>query len=381
MRSHSPLSPVDQAIGPVRAPGRARAPGRLAPPRQLGPSGSVPARWLTWLGRAAVATLLPLAWPTTVSAAVTSCTASIDSFAFGSISLTSSSPMSGTVSVYCNTQFVALTLTVTVKYCLSVGIGTGGAGPMLTPRWMKNPTGESLQLDLSHDAAHVQNVGSLFTPSRPPFTGTMTYLSILGLIGSGYAQHTLHARVPAQPLAAVGSYTSDFAGDHTELSYRYSDVLLAAAPTSCTAGGTGGASMVRSPFIATARVDPECHVNAATDMDFGTVPGVISSPVNASSAVTMTCRRNTPWQMSLSDGQNADGPVRRMSNPNGSRLSYELYRDPAMTQRFGQTENVDRLVGTGTGTSQTVNLYGRINSPQSVPVGTYSDRVIVTVTY
>lgn len=341
----------------------------------------IPARRRAALGSAVLAALLPFGWPTQASAAVTSCTAAVDSFAFGSISLAASSPMSGTVSVHCHTQFVAVTLTVTVKYCLNIGAGSGGAGSLLTPRWMKNAAGESLRLDLSHDAAHVQNAGSLHTPATPPLTGTLTYLSILGLIGSGSATHTLHARVPAQPMAAVGTYVSHFAGEQTELAYRYTDLLLAPAPSTCLAGGTGGGTLVSAPFSATATVDPECHVNAATDMDFGNVPGVIASPVNASSAITMTCRRNTPWQMSLNDGQNADGPVRRMANPNGSRVSYELYRDPAMTQRFGQTEHVDRLVGTGTGTSQTVNLYGRINSPQSVPAGTYTDRVIVTVTY
>ena len=70
-----------------------------------------------------------------------------------------------------------------------------------------------------------------------------------------------------------------------------------------------------------------------------------------------------------------------MAGPNGSRVIYDIYRDAAMTQRFGQTENVDRLVGSGTGTSQTIPLYGRINGAQSVPAGTYADRVIVTVTY
>lgn len=362
-------SPVDLAAGPAGATTPAR-PGRAGP-----------GRWLPWLATAAVVTLMPLAWPTTASAVVTSCTASIDSFDFGSFSLTDPSSLNGTVNIDCNTHLIALTLSVTVKYCLSIGDGTGGAGPMLAPRWMKNAANDSLQLDLSHDAGHVQNIGTVLTPARPPLTGTITYLSVLGLIGSGHASHTIYARVPAQPLAAVGDYASNFAGSYTELTYRYRDTLLASAPTSCTSGGSGGESMVQAPFSASARVDPECRVESAGDMDFGTVPGVISSPVNASSAITMTCRRSTPWQMSLSDGLNANGTIRRMANPNGSRLAYELYRDAAMTQRFGQTEHVDRLVGTGTGTSQLVRVYGRINSPQSVPVGAYTDRVIVTVTY
>lgn len=362
-------SPVHLAAGPAGV-------SALPWPGRAGPG-----RWLPWLARAVIVTLMPLAWPTSASAVVTSCTASIDSFAFGSFSLTDPSSLNGTVNIYCNTHLIALTLTVTVKYCLSIGDGTGGAGPMLAPRWMKNAANDSLQLDLSHDASHVQNIGTVLTPARPPLTGTITYLSVLGLIGSGHASHTIHARVPAQPLAAVGNYSSNFAGSYTELTYRYRDILLSSAPSSCTSGGSGGESMVRAPFSASARVDPECRVESAGDMDFGTVPGVISSPVNASSSITMTCRRSTPWQMSLSDGQNASGAIRRMANPNGSRLAYELYRDAAMTQRFGQTEHVDRLVGTGTGTSQLVRVYGRINSPQSVPVGAYTDRVIVTVTY
>ena len=70
--------------------------------------------------------------------------------------------------------------------------------------------------------------------------------------------------------------------------------------------------------------------------------------------------------MSLSDGQNANAGSRRMA-AGGSHVNYELYRDAAMSQRFGQTENVDRLVGSGTGNAQTVNVYGRIPAAQSVP--------------
>ena len=324
--------------------------------------------------------LPPLTAPREAEAAVTSCTASADSFAFGSLSLTSSSELTGSISIYCTTQFVALTLTVNVNYCLSIGSGSGGAGPQLSPRWMIGPNSETLQFNLSQNATHTTNFGSIHSASTLPIKGSLSYLSVLGLIGAGSANHTVYARVPAQPTAAVGSYLNNFGGNHAELTYRYTDVLLGANPSSCVSGGSGGA-VVYMPFTVSGQIDPECHVVAATDMDFGNVPGVISSPVQATSAISLTCRRGTAWQIGLSDGMNPGAGQRRMVNGSGHHVQYELYRDAAMTQRWGHTENVDRLVGSGTGSSQSVNVYGKIPGSQSVPVGAYTDRVTVTVTY
>jgi len=62
-------------------------------------------------------------------------------------------------------------------------------------------------------------------------------------------------------------------------------------------------------------------------------------------------------------------------------VQYELYSDSARSQRWGNTLDIDTVNNTGTGSSQSLTVYGRVPAPQSVPSGDYSDTVTVTITY
>jgi spore coat protein U-like protein len=64
-------------------------------------------------------------------------------------------------------------------------------------------------------------------------------------------------------------------------------------------------------------------------------------------------------------------------------LNYNIYTSAARTTVWGNgTSGTATIGGTGTGTSQSVTVYGRVGSGQtSVPAGAYADTVAVTVTY
>ena len=313
--------------------------------------------------------------------AATVCSATMDDFSFGSIPLTSASQLTGTVTVTCRTDGALLGQNVRVNYCLDIGDGSGGAGPSLSPRWLRNGANETMAMDLAHDATYLTPVGSSSSPSTVPINGTMSYSTPALQNATFSTNHVIHARIPAQPNLAIGSYQTSFDGIHTALVYRYDTGFPPTMPASCASGGTAGAPGARASFTASATVQPECHFDAVDLLDFGEIPGLPGSAVTASAAITMTCRRGTDWQLSLDDGLHAVGQTRRMSNGNGAYAQYELYRDVAMTQRFGQTVNVDRQTGTGTGGSQTVMVHGRMPAAQNLTPGSYGDRVVVTVTY
>ena len=61
-------------------------------------------------------------------------------------------------------------------------------------------------------------------------------------------------------------------------------------------------------------------------------------------------------------------------------LNYGLYRDSARSQSFGQGSNAKVVTLTGPG-SGSVSLYGRIPGGQIVPAGTYTDTVVVTLSF
>src|SRR5690606_15341415 len=134
------------------------------------------------------------------------------------------------------------------------------------------------------------------------------------LFGSGSTQATLYGRVPAQSGLAAGNYTNPFPGGHTRLDYRFSEPLLLfpmPLPASCTSCGLGGGS-ISFGFIARATVPDRCTIDAATDLDFGSVPGLIDAPVDEDATITLTCTRRTAWDVGLDNGQHAAGDTRRM---------------------------------------------------------------------
>ena len=64
-----------------------------------------------------------------------------------------------------------------------------------------------------------------------------------------------------------------------------------------------------------------------------------------------------------------------------SEVFYALYQDSGRTQNWGNNIGVDTVAGTGTGSAQSIPVYGRVR-PQTTPtIGNYSDSVLVTVTY
>jgi spore coat protein U-like protein len=62
-------------------------------------------------------------------------------------------------------------------------------------------------------------------------------------------------------------------------------------------------------------------------------------------------------------------------------ITYELYRNSARTQRWGNTLNTDTVTGTGNGNIQNLSVYGRVPAQTTPNAGTYTDVVVVTVTY
>ena len=63
------------------------------------------------------------------------------------------------------------------------------------------------------------------------------------------------------------------------------------------------------------------------------------------------------------------------------RHHYSLYQDSARTQNWGSSIGVDTVAGTGTGLTQSVSVYGRVAAQTTPAAGTYTDTIVVTVTY
>ena len=224
----------------------------------------------------------------------------------------------------------------------------GGNSGACSPREMRGTRG-SLRYDIYKDSARSQ----IWCSAGQRYDITLDYSS-----GSTQTRTiTLYGRVGAGQTAPYGSYADTL----------YADLKK------------GGGVLMTIPVPISGSVAATCLISAGT-LAFGAY--LPATPKDASATVSVNCTDTAPYQVSLGTGRNSSGGTRRMAGPNGSFLSYTLHRNAARTSAWGDGGAIGaKVAGTGTGTAQSLTVYGRIPSGQNNPPGSYSDSVFVTVDY
>lgn len=155
---------------------------------------------------------------------------------------------------------------------------------------------------------------------------------------------------------------------------------LLLASTLTLAPRAAQAQTATGSFNVTATVGSTCAVSA-TNVAFG---AYTASQLDASGALSVTCTVGTTYAVGLSAGTGTGATVaaRRMTGPSSQTLIYSLYQDALRTTPWGNTGGIDTVAGIGTGTTQTLSVYGRVPAAQlSAGAGSYSDTITVTVSY
>jgi spore coat protein U-like protein len=220
-------------------------------------------------------------------------------------------------------------------YTIGINAGTG-AGATTSTRKMTGPASATLNYGLFLDAAHAQNWGNVAGGDTASGSGKTKDKNF-----------TIYPQMSAGQLVAPGTYIDTIA--------------------------TGTRS-----FTVTAVVHPMCQITA-TNLAFGSYTGEV---LDAVSTLTVTCTKTTPYYVNLDDGQHRDGSfLPRAIGPGGVLLSYTMFQDAARSSRWGNTYNLDGVAGTGSGSAQSLIVYGRVAARQFVTPGTYTDTVIATITY
>jgi spore coat protein U-like protein len=315
--------------------------------------------------------------PRTVHAQAASVTCSVTSaptINFGTVDgLVAGATTSASIGWTCKNPSLLQAANATL--CINIGNGTGGVTG--TNRLMTAGTGQSLQFQMYQDSARTQVWGSLFSAvnSLPYQTSVVVPLGVTALLpGTVNGTATVYASVPnAQIGLTAGTYLSTFAGTDAEITVTSN---FTTTPATC---GTGNASAFS--FTANAVINKTCTITAASNLNFGSTAGLLTSNVDAATTVQTQCTNNTAFQIGLDNGQHASGNTRQMTGSSGDLIRYELYQDSSRTVRWGNTVNTDTVSGTGNGAVQTNTVYGRV-APQTTPTpGSYSDTITVNVTY
>ncbi len=272
-----------------------------------------------------------------------SCSVSVSTVAFGSVDV-----LPGAA--------VQTNATLSVS-CLSVPVGTGNLQVCVAipPRSLQGSS-----TTLSYD---------IFGPS--PLTTSWS--------------NTTAIPVPFATLKLGQAYTLNipatlFGSQQSAPSGAYGQTLAATATygsSSCTSGSLTGSTSFS--FQASATVLKSCNVSAG-NLDFGAV-GDLDTIVDGQSALSVQCSRGTGYTISLNGGlSGATDPTARVMTMGGQGVTYGLYQDGGRSTPWG-TQASATLGGTGTAATQAIPVYGRVPVQPTPAVGTYSDTVVVSVTY
>lgn len=162
--------------------------------------------------------------------------------------------------------------------------------------------------------------------------------------------------------------------------FRFTSIFFAAAVlTPCAAYAAGSDT---DSFEVTATVLASCEISAS-DLAFGNYDPVAASHVDGETQISVNCTNGTSYNvgLSLGGGSGASLATRRMTKENDTEtLNYVLYKDENRSVLWGNTGG-DRLAGTGDGTADLIDIYGRIPMQQAAPAGDYTDTIVVTVTW
>lgn len=141
------------------------------------------------------------------------------------------------------------------------------------------------------------------------------------------------------------------------------------------------AATTPSSIAVSATVQATC-LNAATPLAFGNYTG---AQADATATITVTCTNTTTYSVGLNAGLGtapvATVTTRHMNGPATAGLAYELKSASQTGSNWGNTAPTDTVAGTGTGSAQSITVFGRVPAGQLVTPGAYTDTITATVTY
>jgi spore coat protein U-like protein len=134
-------------------------------------------------------------------------------------------------------------------------------------------------------------------------------------------------------------------------------------------------------FRVQARVEAVCEVTAS-DLNFGTYTAQAGTPLQGTTLLRATCTPGSTYNVGLNEGTSPGATVNQRKMVAGTQaLNYQLYRDSARSQIWGNTTGTDTVTGVGTGLAQDHTVFGAVPATQVVPAGDYADTITVRIYY
>lgn len=136
-------------------------------------------------------------------------------------------------------------------------------------------------------------------------------------------------------------------------------------------------------FLVSLTITSSCTVSANA-LAFGS-KGLLTTAATGSTTLSVTCSNTTPYNIGLNagTGTGSTASARLLTGTTTGNttttVSYKLMQDSALTTNWGTTQGTDTVAGTGTGSAQTVTIYGQVPTQTTPAPDTYQSTVTATV--
>ncbi len=141
------------------------------------------------------------------------------------------------------------------------------------------------------------------------------------------------------------------------------------------------AQTTTSTFTSQIIIQNQCVIQSTNTLDFGT-QGVLTANVDVTADIGVLCTSGAAYNIRLNAGSTAGGSIAtRLMTDGTNNVSYQMFRNAARTQNWGESDGTDTVSSTGTGSAQTHTVFGRVPPQTTPPAATYTDTVTVTVAY
>ena len=137
--------------------------------------------------------------------------------------------------------------------------------------------------------------------------------------------------------------------------------------------------LIALAFALTAQQGHACTLNV-TGVNFGSYDVFSNTPLDSTGNIDVNCPSGVGYSMALTAGGGTH--TQRVMNSGAHRLNYNLYTAANRAVVWGDaTSGTVTVDGTGIGVSVNHGVYGRIPALQNVHAGSYSDIIIVELTF
>lgn len=121
-----------------------------------------------------------------------------------------------------------------------------------------------------------------------------------------------------------------------------------------------------------------CTINVL-DVNFGGYDVFSLTPLDTTGTIDVSCPVRSSVSITFSTG--AGSYAARYLQQGTTRLNYNLYRNAARTRILGDGTSGTVFLSANNIRNRSFTIYGRIPARQNVRAGTYTDTIIVTLTF